>query len=93
MIRRCLPESRVNPKKLPYGWNVYGGKGIRVCRRWHKFENFLKDMGEKPEGMSISRRMDMGDYCPGNVTWATRKEQFAEAAKKREYLKAKKAAA
>lgn len=58
------------------GYDLYGGRGIKVCDDWQTFEGFWRDM--EPEwfkGGSIERREVNGDYEPGNCTWATRKEQ------------------
>jgi hypothetical protein len=53
----------------------YGGRGIRVCKRWLKFENFLADMGPRPDGCSIERINVNGDYTPRNCKWIARGEQ------------------
>jgi len=50
---------------------------VSVCERWKKFENFLEDMGEKPDGKSVDRIDGMGNYEPGNVRWATAAVQTA----------------
>lgn len=69
MHTRCRNE---NAKS----WGDYGGRGISVCERWTSFENFLADMGERPEGMTLDRFPNVnGNYEPGNCRWATKVQQ------------------
>ena len=67
MLQRCS-----NPKATHY--YRYGGRGIIVCERWLKFENFYKDMGDRPEGMTLDRINNNGNYEPLNCRWVTHKE-------------------
>lgn len=69
MISRCY-----NPDHKFY--KNYGGREIFVCSRWREsFINFLEDMGERPENMTLDRIDNNLGYFKDNCKWSTRKEQ------------------
>lgn len=58
------------------GYKKYGARGIKICERWNKFENFLEDIGLPPSlEHSIDRINPFGNYEPSNCRWATQKTQ------------------
>ena len=69
MKKRCSTPSMT-------AYKYYGGRGICVCESWQKFDNFLADMGEKPEGMSLDRIDQDGNYEPLNCRWASKETQM-----------------
>jgi len=68
MLQRCEDE---NSQAYP----SYGGRGITVCEEWHTFENFYRDMGDPPKGLTLDRENNDGPYCKNNCRWATKRVQ------------------
>lgn len=68
MIKRCCNQSHEH-------YADYGGRGITVCDEWMVFENFLRDMGERPSGMTLDRENNDLGYMKSNCRWATQKQQ------------------
>ena len=70
----CMRARCYNPNDINY--HRYGGAGISVCDRWRtSFVCFLSDMGARPNGTTLGRLGDVGNYEPGNCMWQTSAEQ------------------
>jgi hypothetical protein len=74
MIQRCHRPSSPS-------WADYGGRGIKVAKRWRTFQNFYEDMGDRPSPQHTLERINNSKgYEPGNVKWATRRKVRTHAA-------------
>jgi hypothetical protein len=79
MRARCL-------RPTDKGFLNYGGRGITVALEWASFDTFLRDVGRRPApGLQLDRIDNDGPYAPGNVRWATRKQQSNNRRKRRVY--------
>ena len=70
MMNRCSNVSHRN-------YHLYGGRGITVCERWHSFQNFLEDMGDRPPNFTLERINNDGNYEPTNCRWVTKAQNNA----------------
>lgn len=68
MKQRCL-----NPKNRSF--KNYGARGITVCSEWLEFDRFFSDMGLKPDGLTLERIDNDGNYEASNCKWLARHEQ------------------
>ena len=70
MMARCYNENNKD-------FYLYGGRGIKVCDRWHDPKNFAEDMSPRPDGHTLDRIDNSRGYSPGNCRWATAMQQHA----------------
>jgi hypothetical protein len=73
VIWGSMRDRVTNPNHKSY--KHYGERGIKICDSWKKFENFYADMGSCPEGLTLDRIDNDGNYEPSNCRWTTRQVQ------------------
>lgn len=81
MVSRCT-----NPQDP--AWDNYGGRGIKVCDRWLGDEGifaFIEDLGSRPEGKTLDREDNDGNYCKENCKWSSPLEQSQNRRNVRDY--------
>jgi len=82
IIWRGMKDRCENSKNKKY--HIYGGKGVKVCDKWQKFESFWSDMKDTyTENMTIDRKDSSKDYCPGNCRWLSREDNSSKTTKRR----------
>lgn len=90
MSGHSLYGTWVNMMNRCYNWKLpqfkdWGGRGIKVCERWHDVRLFIEDIeasiGPRKPGMTLDRTDNDSDYAPGKVRWATRTEQVRNSRK------------
>jgi len=69
MKQRCLNKNNTN-------YHHYGGRGIKICKKWLEFDGFLEDMGNPCKGMTLDRKDNSKGYNLSNCRWVTQKEQM-----------------
>ena len=78
----CGMKQRCNYKNHK-SYHRYGGRGIKVCSEWSDFAQFLKDMGDRPNGMTLDRINSNGDYSKDNCRWISSSEQMKNTSRTR----------
>ncbi len=78
MLSRCY-------RKKDSSYAHYGARGIKVCTRWHRYENFAADMGPQPKKFTLDRIDNNGCYEPANCRWVNHSVQQKNKSSTRRY--------